>query len=124
MSKFVPDAVIDLLLAGVATATLMSACDDASTPTDGNFTASTLASVAMVAGHGNSYTIGAGDASGRKVAMDEKAGVSITATGDAQHIVLSLAGTILDVTTCTTQTLTSGGTVTFPTWDHEVIDPT
>lgn len=121
MGKSVPDAIIDLLLAGVATATRMDVTDDVSTPTD---LTGTLANVAMVAGDTNDYTIGAGDVSGRKVAMAEKSGVSITGTGTALHVVLSLAAVIIDITTCTSQALTSGGTVTFPTWDHEVLDPT
>lgn len=122
MSKFVPDAIIDLLLDGVATADRMDVVDDVSTPTD---LTGTLANVAMTPGDGNGdYTIGAGDASGRKVAMTQKAGVSITGTGTALHVMLTLAGVIKDITTCTSQLLTSGGTVTFPTWDHEVLDPT
>lgn len=120
MSKFVPSAVIDLLLAGVATATLMTVTDDVSTPTD---LTGALADVTMASGD---FTIGAGDAGGgsRKVAVAQKANVDIDDSGTALHIVLSLGGTILDVTTCTSQVLTSGGTVTFPTWDHEIADPT
>jgi len=121
MSKFVPDAIIDLLLTGIATSTRMDVVDDVSTPTD---LSGTLANVAMVAGDGNDYTIGDGDASGRKVAMAEKTGVTITGTGTALHIILSLAAVIKDVTTCTSQLLTAAGTVTFSTWDHEVLDPT
>lgn len=121
MGKFVPNATIDALLDEVATATRMDVVDDVSTPTD---LTGTLANVAMVAGDGNDYTIGDGDVSGRKVAMAEKTGVSITGTGTALHIILSLASVIIDITTCTSQALTSGGTVTFPTWDHEVLDPT
>lgn len=125
MSKFVPDATIDKLLDEVATATLQSVVDDVATPTFVT-TANTLTSSAMIAGTGTggSYTISAGDVSGRKVAMDQKSGLSITKGGTARHVVLSLAGTILDITTCTDQVLTSGGTLTIPTWDHEILDPT
>lgn len=121
MGKFVPDAIIDLLLTGVATSTRMDVTDDVSTPTD---LTGTLANVAMVAGDGNDYTIADGDVSGRKVTMAQKTAVSITGTGTALHVVLSLASVIKDITTCTSQVLTSGGTVTFPAWDHEVLDPT
>lgn len=121
MSKFVPDDTIDKLLEEVATATRMDVTDDVSTPTD---LTGTLANVAMVAGDGNDYTIADGDVSGRKVTMSEKTGVSITGTGTALHVILSLASVIIDITTCTSQALTSGGTVTFPAWDHEVLDPT
>ena len=120
-TKFVPDDVIDVLLDEVATSTRMDVVDDVGTPTD---LSGTLANVAMVAGDGNDYTIAAGDTSGRKVTMAAKAGVSITGTGTALHVVLSLAAVIKDITTCTSQVLTSGGTVDFPAWDHEVLDPT
>ena len=120
MGKFVPDAVIDLLLAGVATATRMDVVDDVSTPTG---LTGTLANVAMVAGDGNDYTIADGDVSGRKVTMAQKTGVTITGSGTALHVVLSLAAVIKDITTCTSQVLTAAGTVTFPAWDHEVLDP-
>jgi hypothetical protein len=65
-----------------------------------------------------------GDASGRKLAVDEEADMSITSTDDATHIALckNSGSVLLYVTTCTTQSLTSGGTVTVPTWDIEIED--
>ena len=63
-----------------------------------------------------------GDGGGRKLAVDEEADIAITATGDAQHIALCSGTTLLYVTTCTLQGLTSGGTVTVPTWDIEIDD--
>lgn len=123
MSKFVPDAVIDTLLDEVATATLMSVTSDISTPANLD---NMLADVAMTPGDGNDYNIADGTSSGRKVTTVQKADVDIdglAGTNDALHIVLSLGGTILDITTCTSQPLTNGGTVTFPAWSHEVADP-
>lgn len=121
MGKFVPNTTIDALLTEIATCTRQDATSDVSTPTD---LTNTLANVTMVAGDGNDYTIADGDTSGRKVTMAQKTGVSITGTGTALHVVLSLAGVIKDITTCTSQVLTAGGTVAFPAWDHEVLDPT
>lgn len=118
MGKFVPNATIDKLLDEVATASRMDVTSDVSTPTD---LTNTLANTAMTPV--TDYTIADGDVSGRKVTMAQKAGVAITGTGTALHIVLSLAAVIIDITTCTSQALTSGGTVTFPAWDHEVLDP-
>lgn len=120
MSKFVPNATIDKLLEEVATCTRQDVTSDVSTPTD---LTNTLANVAMVAGDGNDYTIADGDVSGRKVTMAQKTGVAITGTGTALHVVLSLASVIKDITTCTSQALTIGGTLTIPQWDHEVLDP-
>lgn len=65
-----------------------------------------------------------GDTSGRKLTVDQEPDISISASGDATHIVLASATVLLYVTTCTTQTLTSGGTVTVPAWDIEIADAT
>lgn len=122
MGKALPDAVLDLALAGIATATQLDVCSDAGTPTD---LTGSLASVALTAGDGNGdYTIGNGDVSGRKLNVAQQAGISVTGTGTARHIVLSLGGTIKLITTCTEQALTAGNTVTVPTFDCEIADPT
>ena len=63
-----------------------------------------------------------GDAGGRKLAVDVEADILVTATDDATHVALASADTLLYVTTCTLQTLTSGNTVTVPTWDIEIDD--
>jgi len=121
MGKFAPNDTIDAMLDEIATCTRLDVTSDSSTPTD---LTNTLANVTLTAGDGNGdYTIGDGDSSGRKLAVAEQADVSITGSGDARHIVLSLSSTIKYVTTCTQQTLTSGGTVTVPTFDIEVADP-
>lgn len=65
-----------------------------------------------------------GDVSGRKLIVDAEPDVPITASGDATHIALCSGTILLYVTTCTTQTLGSGGTVTVPTWDIEIADAT
>lgn len=125
MGKFVKDSTMDLALADIATCTLLSVCSGAGTPTDGTLASVTLASVALTAGNGNGdYTIADGTTSGRKITVTQQADVSITATGDATHVVLSVGGVVKAVTTCTTQTLTSGGTVTVPAFSDEIADPT
>ena len=122
MGKSVHDNVIDAALDEIATGTLLSVTSDVGTPTD---LTNTLASVALTAGDGNGYfTIANGDTSGRKITVAQQADVSITAPGTALHIVISLGGTILLTTTCTSQALTSGGTVTIPAFDDEIADPT
>lgn len=81
-----------------------------------------LATQALVPGD---YTKAAGDTSGRKTTIAQKAGISITATGTATHVAIIDATTrLIYVTTCTSQLLTSGGTVTIPAWDIEIRDPT
>lgn len=84
-----------------------------------------IAAVALTGAAVPSYQANAdGDVSGRKLAVDEEADISITASDDATHVVLASATVLLYVTTCTLQALTSGGTVTVPTWDIELEDVT
>lgn len=122
MGKTVHNDVLDDALDRVCTATRMDVTSDAGTPAG---LTNSLANVTLTAGDGaGDYVIGEGDTNGRKVAVAQQADVSITGTGTALHVVLSLAGTILLTTTCTSQSLTSGGTVTVPTFDYELADPT
>lgn len=124
MPKQAPDTTIDQMLNYIGGATVMHAIsayamDDSYATVTGN----SLANVAMV---GGDFTNAAGDTSGRKVTVAAKSGVSITATGTATHVALVNSGgtTVRYVTTCTSQALTSGGTVNFPSWKVEVLDPT
>jgi len=66
-----------------------------------------------------------GDVSGRKLTVDQNAGVAVGATVTADHVALadSVNSKLLFVTTCTEQVLTSGNTCTFPAWDIEIADP-
>ena len=70
------------------------------------------------------FTLSNGDTSGRKVAVAAKSAVPIDTTGTAVFVALVDAAALLIVTTCTSQALTSGGTVDIPTWDDEIADPT
>ncbi len=81
-----------------------------------------LANVAVTAAD---FTKADGDTSGRKVTVAEKTGITVHTSGDATHVALvdDAAKELLDVTTCTLQTLTAGNTVTVPAWDHEIQDP-
>ena len=67
------------------------------------------------------YTKAVGDAGtgSRKCTMAAKSGVSISATGTANFVNLDDGTTLLYTTTCTAQSLTSGGTVNIPTWKVE-----
>ena len=67
-----------------------------------------------------------GDTSGRKLTVDQEASINVDASGTAQHVALSDSANskLLYVTTCTSQALTEGNTVTIPAWDIEIADPT
>jgi hypothetical protein len=122
MPKVAPDAMIDASLDYVAGATVMHACTTLdATPTLAEVAAASLADVAMA---GGDYTKANGDVSGRKVTMGAKSAVPVDASGDANHIALVDGSVVRYVTTCTTQTLTSGNTVNFPAWKVEIADPT
>jgi len=65
-----------------------------------------------------------GDSNGRKMTMNAKNSVSVTTTGTASHVALagSTGSTLLLVTACTTQALTTGNTVNIPAWKLEMAD--
>jgi hypothetical protein len=71
------------------------------------------------------FTNANGDTSGRKTTVGAQAAVPIDTSGTAQHVaLLDVANSkLLYVTTCTSQALTSGGTVDIPAWDIEIADP-
>lgn len=72
------------------------------------------------------FTNAAGDVSGRKVTVAAKSGVTIDASGTANHVVLHNNASILGyVTTCDALVLTAGpgNTVNFPSWKIEIAAP-
>lgn len=123
MGKAAPNTTIDPLLTKVATADRLTVL----TGEPANFAgiaAVLLASVALTPGDGNGdYVISDGDTNGRKVRVAQQASISITTSGTATHVALDDGSILIYVTTCTSQALTSGGTVTVPLWDVEVADP-
>jgi hypothetical protein len=96
-----------------ANCNLMVACSAEPTTRTEAVTTYALADVAMSSGD---FT-NAADGTGRKLTVSAKSSVPIDATGDATHIALVDSTRLLYVTTCTQQTLTSGGTVDFPSFD-------
>jgi len=124
MAKQVSNDVLDAALAEIATAVTLTVTS-AEPANYAGIAAVALADVTLTAGLGNGdYTAADGDASGRKVTVAQQADVPIDASGTATHICLDDGTTLLYVTTCTSQALTSGGTVTVPAWDVEIADPT
>jgi hypothetical protein len=96
-----------------ANCNLMVACSAEPTTRAEAVTTYALADVAMSSGDFTNAT----DGTGRKLTVAAKSSVPIDATGDATHIALVDSTRLLYVTTCTQQTLTSGGTVDFPSFD-------
>lgn len=124
MAKACHDDVIDAALDKVATGTILTVCSAQPTTRAEAVTTYALADVVMTAGDGNGdYTIVNGDTSGRKVTVAQQADIDIDTSGTATHVAICDATDLLYVTTCTSQAITSGGTVTVPAWDVEIADP-
>ena len=123
MAKKVEDHFLDAYLNQLDNCTTLHVTS-AEPANHASIAAVSLASVAMTAGAGNGdYTIANGDVSGRKLTVLQQSSISITASGTATHVVLT-DGTNIWCTTCTSQVLTSGGTVTVNAFDVEIADPT
>lgn len=124
MAKSIATSVLDAALAKIATGVRVSVCSGQPANFAG-IAAVLLADDPLVAGNGNGdWVIGAGDVNGRKVRMTQQSAVPIDASGTATHIAIDDGVNLLGVTTCTSQVLTSGGTVTIPAFDFEFADPT
>ncbi|MGB0846969.1 MAG: hypothetical protein ACPGSM_09590 [Thiolinea sp.] len=117
MAKSIPDAIIDLMLAE-AEGTQIHVCS-AEPANYAGIAAVELADAAI----SGSYTKANGDTSGRKNTLPAQTGISIASSGTATHVAISNnTDTMYLVTTCTSQALTSGGTVDTNAFDHEIGD--
>jgi len=120
MAKKVDDSVLDGALNVIDTCTEMFITD--TEPSDrAAAIAASLIGTHTISG---SMTIANGDTTGRKITTPAQTDVSITGDGDANHICMANGTTLLLVTTCTTQGLSSGGTVTIPAFSYTSLDPT
>lgn len=125
MGKLVHNDILDAALnVFESVCTQISVCQD--TPT--TYGHATTAGAHMLAIKsdldGGDFVISDGT-SGRKTTISEQAGIEILASGTATHICLMDASAkLLYVTTCTSQVLTDGNTVTIPAWTITIADPT
>ena len=126
MAKFASDLVMDAALSYVDDCTILTVCSAQPTTYAEATTTYKLADIVMTAGAGNGdYTLANGDVSGRKLTVLQQANVDIDSSGTANHVALCITGSsaLVYVTTCTSQALTAGGTVTIPEFDIEISDP-
>jgi len=121
MAKFVSDAVLDLLLDGISTGTILTVCNAQPTTRTEAVTTYKLADVVI---DGTDFTKANGDVSGRKVTVAQQSTVLIDTSGTATHIAICDGSNLLAVTTCTSQALVANAsnTVTIPAHDYEVLD--
>jgi hypothetical protein len=121
MAKSVADAVLDAALNVIkTTGVLVTVCN--AEPTTYAQASATYKLADVVSASGD-FTIANGDTSGRKVTVGQFAAVPVDTTGTATHIAICSGSALLYVTTCTSQALTSGNTVTIPAWKIEIADP-
>lgn len=126
MGKALPDYTLNGAPEKIAEADRIYVCSDEPANFAG-IAAVALAEGVLTPGDGNGdFVIADGDTNGRKVTVSQQADLDIDATGEADHIVYAdqANSRLLAVTTCTAQSLTSGGTVTVPAVDAEFADPT
>lgn len=123
MAKATPDAVLDQMLdyidSNMESLTVCSA-------EPANYAGIAAVALADVVIDNTDGTKADGDTSGRKLTIAQQSDFAIDTSGTATHVVLakdSATSELLYVTTCTSQALTSGGTVTTPAWDIEIADP-
>jgi len=121
MAKWVSDAVLDAALDKIATATIQTVCSAQPTTRAEAVTTYALADVVMA---GGDFTKANGTTDGRKTTVASKSGVTVDATGTANHVALCDGTVLLYVTTCTNQVLTAANTMTFGSWSIEIADPT
>lgn len=120
MAKYIDNSVYDGGLDKFATANLMVVCSAQPLNRTEAVTTYALADVGMI---GGDFAKAAGDTSGRKVTVAAKNDVTIDATGEANHVALVDATTLLAVTTVPGQQLTQGNTVSIGTWKWEINAP-
>lgn len=123
MGKATPDVVLDKMadyILGAADKLYVTSAEPA------NYAGIAAVALADVAIDSSDFTKANGDTNGRKVTIAQQSNMPIDSSGTATHVVLAkdaATSELLYVTTCTSQALTAGGTVTTPAWDIEVADP-
>lgn len=123
MAKLLPDAIMDGMHAYIRVRlTGISVCS--TQPTTYAEATSTYKLADKNGLTSTTLSLGNGDTSGRKITMAAHSAVPVDTTGTAAHIAWwgSSGSTLLLVTTCTTQALTSGNTVNIPVHDFEIRD--
>lgn len=78
-----------------------------------------LATTSKVAGD---FVKSAGTGTNRKTTISQTTAITIANSGSATHVAID-NGTDYAVTTCTTQALTAGGSVTIPAFTYEIAQP-
>lgn len=130
VTKFANDSMMDAALDWVkSNGAKMYVCtasiSSASVPSYTKITSTAALTGAISMSSLASVSLASGDSSGRKLTVPEKTSVSVTGSGTAARVCLvnSSGSVVTYVTTCSSQSLASGNTITVPEWDIEIADP-
>lgn len=123
MGTYVNDAVLDAAWAVIKSATSgqITVCSSQPTTRSQAITSYALAATAFTSANFTGPT--SGSSGGRKLTVSAFNSVSVDSSGSAKHVALVSGTALLYVTTCTTQSLTSGNKVNIPSWKMEIGDP-
>lgn len=125
MGKLVDDTVLDGALNVIKNGTTqISVCADTPTTYSQATTAGTFRLALKGSLTSGDFSGPADDTSGRKLTTVAHSAITVSNSGTATHVCLCSAAALLYVTTCTSQALTAGNTVTIPAWKINIPDPT
>lgn len=119
MTKSLDNTVLDAPEGVIDNVTTIHICSSA----PANHAGIAAVSLADVTVDSSDFTAGDGDSSGRKVTVSAQNGITVDDDGTATHIAGTDGSTMLFLTECTSQVLTSGNTVNIPAFDIEFGDP-
>lgn len=117
--EWVADAVLDGAFSVITTNVTEGYVTDQTVTTRADAVTNSLADYTPTFG-----SVTDGDASGRKLPMNQVTGITVDTSGTASHVALTSATTLYYVTSCTSQSLTASNTLTVNAWDIEIEDPT
>ncbi len=130
MAKLVANSVLDAALNYIATnGGRLDICSTQPTTYAEATSTYSLGNVTLTTGAGGaSYSaIADGTTSGRKITVAAVSGISVTATGSAQHVAISKTTATTELLYVTTlasaQSVTSGNTANVAAWTIEIADP-
>lgn len=124
MAKYANDDVMDGALSIVALGNVIVVCSAQPTTRAEAITTYALADVTVTPGDGNGdFAIADGTPDGRQLTVEAQSSFTVDVSGSATHIAICDGTRLLYVTTCTTQSLTAGNTVSTPAWKIRIADP-
>lgn len=124
MAKYANDDVMDGALGVVAQGNILVVCNAQPTTRTEAVSTYALADVALTPGDGNGdFTIANGTPDGRQVTVEAQPSFTVDTSGTATHVAICDGTRLLYVTTCTSQALTAGNTVSTPAWKIRIAGP-